>query len=657
MKFTSLFVCAAIACALTTGSAGAAVRYWDIDGANPGPGFDPIDGSWDLESFNWSPNAAGDADTVAWAPGDEAVFSGGATPFDGTVTLYGGLDPAGMTVENGRVILALSGTSATTSLAIGANPIRVNQGGVLQIPTLSVITPTAGHVLTLDGGTLRNTIIGVGSGIYSSPNGAPTRIELTANGGTLDTPNGGTADDDVNGGYSIMVYGSGTSAAVVGMAPSVTSATLRKTGHGEFRALNNWTFTQLDVEEGLYRINGTGGGETGFGAATGTVRTFGGAVENTTNGSAIGTSIGLTGANASPATRSFVLGGTGDTMVVLNASWTINGPISGVGGLMLNGWARNDGGGATTSIIGGQGNLLTLGGTNTYAGPTTINFGTLVATGGNAIPNGSPVAFSTRSDWGGNNGGLTSTFNTAILRIDASETIGSLSGGNAVRGVVNINGAAVELTTGNATSSTFDGVISGTGSLRKVGSGTFTMSGANTYAGDTRVEGGVLSTSTLSLADAADVFLSTGSMFNLNFAGSDVIDSLFINGVSQAVGTWGAIGSGAANTTSLLTGTGLLQVSTSAVPANNADFNGDNTVDGADFLIWQRGFGLTGQPNKSTGDANGDGNVNGLDLDLWKTKFGGAPAAAAVGAVPEPASMAMAAVALVAGFAAARRRS
>ena len=51
MKFTSLFVCAAIAaivCAFTTGSAGAAVRYWDIDGANPGPGADPIDGNWDL---------------------------------------------------------------------------------------------------------------------------------------------------------------------------------------------------------------------------------------------------------------------------------------------------------------------------------------------------------------------------------------------------------------------------------------------------------------------------------------------------------------------------------------------------------------------------------------------------------------------------------
>jgi hypothetical protein len=91
-------------------------------------------------------------------------------------------------------------------------------------------------------------------------------------------------------------------------------------------------------------------------------------------------------------------------------------------------------------------------------------------------------------------------------------------------------------------------------------------------------------------------------------------------------------------------------------PANNADFNNDNVVDGADFLIWQRGFGLSGQPNKSTGDATGDGNVNGLDLDQWKLKFGGAPAIAAVSAIPEPATALLGSLAAVGLFATARRR-
>lgn len=92
-------------------------------------------------------------------------------------------------------------------------------------------------------------------------------------------------------------------------------------------------------------------------------------------------------------------------------------------------------------------------------------------------------------------------------------------------------------------------------------------------------------------------------------------------------------------------------------PTNNADFNGDNIVDGADFLIWQQGFGATGQPDKSTGDATGDGNVDGLDLDQWKLKFGGAPAVAAIGAIPEPGSLTLAAFAAIfAAGAAARRR-
>ena len=74
---------------------------------------------------------------------------------------------------------------------------------------------------------------------------------------------------------------------------------------------------------------------------------------------------------------------------------------------------------------------------------------------------------------------------------------------------------------------------------------------------------------------------------------------------------------------------------------SNGDFDGDGDVDGADFLTWQRGYGLTGQPDATTGDADDDGDVDDADLALWKTNFGGTPAIAAIGAVPEPASLAL----------------
>jgi autotransporter-associated beta strand protein len=69
----------------------------------------------------------------------------------------------------------------------------------------------------------------------------------------------------------------------------------------------------------------------------------------------------------------------------------------------------------------------------------------------------------------------------------------------------------------------------------------------------------------------------------------------------------------------------------------NADFNDDGNVDGADFLIWQRGLGAGGL---SQGDANGDNQVNGADLAIWKAQFGTTGlSTGAAGAVPEPASL------------------
>jgi autotransporter-associated beta strand protein len=111
---------------------------------------------------------------------------------------------------------------------------------------------------------------------------------------------------------------------------------------------------------------------------------------------------------------------------------------------------------------------------------------------------------------------------------------------------------------------TWSGVISGTGDfLRGGGGGTTILTANNSYTGDTIVQAGTLSITNPYLANAADVYLTTGSTFNLNFAGTDTIDQLFIDGTSVGItGTWGAPGSGAANETALITGTGMLNVST-----------------------------------------------------------------------------------------------
>lgn len=72
------------------------------------------------------------------------------------------------------------------------------------------------------------------------------------------------------------------------------------------------------------------------------------------------------------------------------------------------------------------------------------------------------------------------------------------------------------------------------------------------------------------------------------------------------------------------------------LPPPNADFDGDQDVDGDDFLTWQRNFG-TGSDH-SAGDSDSDGDVDRFDLANWEAQFGSQSPLAASVAVPEPAS-------------------
>ena len=117
-------------------------------------------------------------------------------------------------------------------------------------------------------------------------------------------------------------------------------------------------------------------------------------------------------------------------------------------------------------------------------------------------------------------------------------TIGSIEGsGNVVLG-------ANRLTVGtNNISTSFSGVLSGSGLLAKVGSGVLTLQ------------------SNHCIADTAGLILVTGSTIKLDFTGpSDAIASLKVNGIPQPSGTYGGLMSGAPNILPEFTGLGTVRV-------------------------------------------------------------------------------------------------
>jgi hypothetical protein len=74
------------------------------------------------------------------------------------------------------------------------------------------------------------------------------------------------------------------------------------------------------------------------------------------------------------------------------------------------------------------------------------------------------------------------------------------------------------------------------------------------------------------------------------------------------------------------------------VTAIPGDFDGDNDVDGADFVAWQTNFPKASGATLAQGDADSDGDVDGADFVVWQTHFptsGGS----GVTTIPEPTSI------------------
>ena len=267
-------------------------------------------------------------------------------------------------------------------------------------------------------------------------------------------------------------------------------------------------------------------------------------------------------------------GGTFDPQ---SFGFTVSAGIGGTGALTV---------GSSSGVVGGT---LTLSGNNTYTGGTVLNAGDILQlTSANSLGSSSAsLTFSNTLSRGYGSVNLNGT-NLAV---------GNLTGGGG-KIYNNASGTVVTLTpgTGNATGGNFLGIIadhvSGTGTLgvNKVGTGTLTLSGANTYTAGTLVSGGTLvfgtGASGLSAGlqvesgavcqlvssfrifnNAPQVTLKSGAQLYLGPVVNHAIGKLVLNGIVQPTGTWGSSSSSAANQNDVFfTGTGVLTVTNTLAP-------------------------------------------------------------------------------------------
>ncbi|OWT74341.1 MULTISPECIES: autotransporter-associated beta strand repeat-containing protein [unclassified Achromobacter] len=440
------------------------------------------------------------------------TYTGGTQIGGGTLTLgndqalgTGTLTVAGATTLNGSAPLVLANAvqlNAGLDVDTAAQPVTLNgsiggAGGITQLGA-GVLTlngaNTYGGGTTLNGGTLavgNGQALGTGAlNVAASStldNGVATALQndVTLGGaaGTTLTVVGANnleLDGDITGAGGLVKNGTaglilagnndfGGGVALNGGALTLGSATALGTG-----ALTVGNAGTLNTTSALTTTNAVNLG-------TGSTLTVNGANDLTVGGAIAGDGalIKQDGGTLTLAGANTYTGGTqlqGGTLVG-NAASLGSGGVATSAGTQLT--FQQDADGTYAGVLSGAGNVekagagaLTLTAANNLAGGTVgVAGGTLVAQGGQALTGAGLV----RVDTG------------ATLQLDGSESIATLAGG----GQVAVQSPAV-LSLGSATDSSFDGVLTGTGALNKIGTGTLALNGASTLSGATNINAGTL---------------------------------------------------------------------------------------------------------------------------------------------------------------------
>jgi fibronectin-binding autotransporter adhesin len=489
-----------------------------------------------------------------------------------------------------RLTSALTGAAGTTLQVLGGT-LDVAAGGSISSATATSVASSATLKYSLSGTTIANSISG--SGTWSlAPAAATSPFVVTGNNrsftGTLNIGYGArfyattvnalpadTAQINVAAGGQLFYVGTGCSAPITIAGKGWANG---EAGYGDGQGL------------GAIRLGGTYNGNVTLAAAA-RIETYNDG-HGTLNGS-------------------ITLGGYALDLYTQSHNLTLNGNITG---------------NSASQVIklGGTGTSVLLAGDNSsFSGTYNNNSGNTFFIGSNS---GSAAA--------------TWTVNAGILANMAAGAqavnLGALSG---TAGSVGNNAAGSTVTYsigGLGTSTSYGGSIvdsvgsGGTTAIKKVGGGTLTLSGANTYSGGTTINGGALKV-------AADNNLGASSGA-LAFGGGALQNtSSFTLGSARAVtlnaggGTFNIDPSTTLTVTQGITGAGSLTKAGAGtlVLSGNSTYSGATTVSGGTLQLQAPTAPVAGSILwLDARDINGNGSSvsNGATVTTWVNKAGGSVA-------------------------------
>ena len=527
-----------------------------------------------------------------------------ANTYTGATTVAAGVLKLDFSQTGAPTANIINNTTNASSLAMDAGTLTI-QGKLSTTNSQRfnglAVNPGCSAVVLTTSGAANSLLLSLGS-ISHSAGGTvdftlPAGTQTASNGITTTTPN----TNGILGGYATVAgtnWATWNGTDIVAYSAYTTSNLGTLASGGTLNVSPSGTQTAITTADSFSSLNLTGSlGVTMSGSGL-LKLTSGGLIGNTTGTINGGTLEGSSGT-----------AGNGELIIITPLSLTIGSVIA-------------DNGGATGLTKAGPG-TLTLTGSNTYSGLTTIGAGTLQVGSTGTLGTG-PVTDDSLLLF--NRSGV-STFGGTISGFGSLMKIGGgtliLSGSDDYTGGTIVDAGTLQIGSGGTTGSlagnitdhatlvfnrsdnpTFGGVISGTGSLIQAGVGILTISGGNTYTGGTTISAGSLQIgsggTTGSLA--GNIMDNATLVFNRS-------DNPTFGGVISGTGSLIQAGAGILTLSGSNSYSGGTTISGGAIGLNNANAVQDSTltVSVNNDLLFNTGNGAITTFN--VGGLAGSGNI------------------------------------------------